>query len=207
MPSVYDLKARFQALLRPLVGGLARAGVRPNHITVGALVGSVAVGTLVILGRQRPLVLLILPAWLFLRMALNALDGMLAREHAMATRLGAVLNEMGDIVSDLSLYLPLAAVRPEAAWSAVAFALGAVLTETSGILAQALGASRRYDGPMGKSDRALVVGALGVAAVVWPPSLGWWRWVLAAAAALAVLTCLNRLRAGLGALRSREVPS
>lgn len=207
MPSVYDLKSRFQALLRPLVGGLARVGVRPNHITVGALVGSVAVGTLVILGRQRPLVLLALPAWLFLRMALNALDGMLAREHAMATRLGAVLNEMGDVVSDLALYLPLAAVRPDAAWSAVAFACGGVLTETSGILAQALGASRRYDGPMGKSDRALVVGALGVAAVVWPPSLGWWRWVLAAAALLAGVTCLNRLRAGLRELRSREVPS
>jgi phosphatidylglycerophosphate synthase len=207
MPSVYDLKARFQGLLRPLVGGLARAGVRPNHVTVGALVGSFAVGGVIVLGRQRPLVLLALPAWLFLRMALNALDGMLAREHNLASKLGAVLNELSDVLSDLALYLPLAAVRPDAAWSAVAFAFGAVLTETSGILTQALGASRRYDGPMGKSDRAFLVGALGVAAVAWPPSLGWWKWVLAAAAAMAVLTCLNRLRAGLGELSRREVPS
>ncbi len=40
-------------------------------------------------------------------MALNAIDGMLAREHAMQTPLGAMLNELGDVVSDAALYLPL----------------------------------------------------------------------------------------------------
>ncbi|HPC82356.1 MAG TPA: CDP-alcohol phosphatidyltransferase family protein [Thermoanaerobaculaceae bacterium] len=206
MPSVYDLKARFQALLRPLVGGMARAGVRPNHLTLGALVGSAAAGGLVLLAARRPLWLLVLPVWLFVRMALNALDGMLAREHAMVTPLGGALNEMGDVLSDLALYLPLAAVRPDAAAAAVAFGFGAVLTEMSGVLGQALGARRHYEGPMGKSDRALLVGLLAVLAVVWPRSLEGWGWVLGAAAVLSVLTCWNRLRAALAELAAGEKP-
>ena len=36
---------------------------------------------------------------------------MLAREHDMKTRLGAILNELGDVLSDSALYLPLA-TRP-----------------------------------------------------------------------------------------------
>ena len=43
-------------------------------------------------------------------MALNALDGMLAREFNQKSRLGAVLNELGDVVSDTALYLPIALV-------------------------------------------------------------------------------------------------
>ena len=54
--------------------------------------------------------LLILPAVLFLRMALNAMDGMLAREHGQKTSLGALLNELGDVIADAGLYLPLAVV-------------------------------------------------------------------------------------------------
>jgi len=75
MASVYDLKPRFQALLRPLIGRLARAGVTPNAVTLAAVAGSVAVGGLVALARDRPALLLLLPVWLFLRMALNAIDG------------------------------------------------------------------------------------------------------------------------------------
>ena len=45
-------------------------------------------------------VLLLLPAVLFLRMALNAIDGMLAREHNQKSALGAILNELGDVFSD-----------------------------------------------------------------------------------------------------------
>ena len=36
MPSVYDVKPKFQALLRPAVGALARAGVTANQVTVFA---------------------------------------------------------------------------------------------------------------------------------------------------------------------------
>jgi phosphatidylglycerophosphate synthase len=202
VPSVYDLKPRFQALLRPSLGQLAAAGVRANHVTVLALAGSVTAGALLAL-EPSPAALLVLPAWLPARMALNAIDGMLAREFRQASTLGAVLNELGDVLSDLALALPLALRAPEAGAAVVAFAVGGALTEFAGVLGQALGASRRYDGPMGKSDRALLLGTLALATFVWPGARPAWPAVFWGAAALAALTCALRLRRALAELRER----
>jgi phosphatidylglycerophosphate synthase len=127
---------------------------------------------------------------------------MMARELGMKSSLGAILNEVGDVVSDLSLYLPLAFVRPEALWPVVAFSIGAVLTELCGLLGQALGAGRQYQGPMGKSDRAFLVGALALATVLRPNVVGGWPWVFAVAAVLAGWTCLRRCQAALATLRA-----
>jgi phosphatidylglycerophosphate synthase len=204
MPSVYDLKPKFQNLLRPAMNALARAGLTPNIVTVTAIVGSILAGAAVSRSAQKPTLLLLLPVWLFLRMALNAIDGMMARELSMSSHLGAVLNELGDAVSDLGLYLPLAFVYEAAAWHVVAFSIGAVLTEFSGVLGRALGASRHYEGPMGKSDRAFVVGALGLATFLFPAVLQAWPWIFAVASLLTIATCLNRVARALKELRLRE---
>ena len=45
-------------------------------------------------------------------MALNAIDGMLAREFGQKSALGGYLNEIGDVVSDAALYAPFALVAP-----------------------------------------------------------------------------------------------
>lgn len=205
MPSVYDLKPKFQNLLRPAMNALARAGLTPNVVTVTAIVGSILAGVAVSQSAAKPALLLLLPVWLFLRMALNAIDGMMARELGMSTQLGAVLNELGDAISDLGLYLPLAFVYEPARWPVIAFSIGAVLTEFSGVLGRALGASRHYEGPMGKSDRAFVVGALGLATFLFPRALSAWPWIFAVASLLTVATCLNRSAQALKELRSREM--
>lgn len=203
MPSVYDLKPRFQNLLRPSMKALARVGLTPNIVTVAAIVGSILAGAAVSQSAANSTLLLLLPAWLFLRMALNAIDGMMARELGLSTHLGAVLNELGDAVSDLGLYLPLAFVYEAAVWPVVAFSIGAVLTEFSGVLGCSLGASRHYEGPMGKSDRALVVGALGLATFFFPAVLRAWPLIFSVASLLTVATCLNRMTRALKELRSR----
>lgn len=203
MPSVYDLKPKFQALLRPLMRRLAGAGVTPNAVTLLALAGSLVVGALTAQAAHNPVWLLLLPVWLFVRMALNAIDGMMAREFALATPLGAVLNELGDALSDLGLYLPLAFVASASRWPVVAFAIGAVLTEFCGVLGRALGATRRYDGPMGKSDRAFVAGALGLLTFIAPVVLNWWAWIFGLLAALTVLTCWKRLARALNELQTK----
>ena len=204
MPSVYDLKPRFQKLLRPAMKALARVGLTPNIVTVTAIVGSILAGAAVSQSAANPTLLLLLPGWLFLRMALNAIDGMMARELGLSTHLGAVLNELGDAVSDLGLYLPLAFVYEAAAWPVIAFSIGAVLTEFSGVLGRSLGASRHYEGPMGKSDRAFVVGALGLATFFFPAVLRAWPLIFSVASLLTVATCLNRVTRALKELRSRE---
>jgi len=205
MPSVYDLKPKFQRLLRPAMNALARAGLTPNVVTVAAILGSIVVGAVVSQSATKPALLLLLPAWLFIRMALNAIDGMMARELGMSTQLGAVLNELGDAISDLGLYLPLSFVYGPARWAVVAFSIGAVLTEFSGVLGRALGASRHYEGPMGKSDRAFVVGALGLATFLYPIVRTAWPWIFAVAALLTLLTCFNRVSRALEELPSRDL--
>jgi CDP-diacylglycerol--glycerol-3-phosphate 3-phosphatidyltransferase len=129
---------------------------------------------------------------------------MMARELNMSTDVGAVLNELGDAVSDLGLYLPLALVNQQAQWPVIAFSIGAVLTEFSGVLGRALGASRHNEGPMGKSDRAFVVGALGLITFFIPAALNAWGWIFSIAALLTVLTCLNRIMRALTELRARH---
>ena len=202
MPSVYDFKPRFQRFLRPLIGKMARLGVTPNLVTLTALAGSCAVGIMVAALAGERLWLLLLPAWLFVRMALNAIDGMMARELAMSSDVGAMLNELGDALSDLTIYLSLAFVTPAAQWPAIAFAIGAVMTEFCGLLGRALGASRRYDGPMGKSDRALLVGALGLFTALIPSLVPAWPRILWLGTVLTGITCLHRLARAL-----KEIPS
>ena len=98
--TIYDLKPRFQDLLRPLCRLLARIGVSANAVTVAAMVLSLATGLVLWpLGRIQ-LFLVLVPIVLLVRMALNAIDGMLAREHDQKTPLGAILNELGDVLAD-----------------------------------------------------------------------------------------------------------
>jgi CDP-diacylglycerol--glycerol-3-phosphate 3-phosphatidyltransferase len=195
--TIYTLKPRFQALLRPAVGRLAALGITANQVTLAALFGSLAVGVAVVWNGEHRRLFLLLPAWLFLRMALNAADGMLAREFGQKSRLGAYLNELGDVVSDAALYAPFAFVPPFAA-GMVALVIGlAILSEFAGVLALGAGASRRYDGPLGKSDRAFVFGALGLWLGIGLELPGRFSWLLALLAGLLILTTVNRVRGGL----------
>jgi CDP-diacylglycerol--glycerol-3-phosphate 3-phosphatidyltransferase len=195
--TLYHLKPRFQALLRPLAGGLARAGVTANQVTLAAALGSVAVGIAIAMLAPQRWPFLLLPLWLFLRMALNALDGMLAREFGQKSPLGAYLNELSDVVSDAALYLPLALMPPFEPAMAVLVIFLAALSEFAGVLGVMVGASRRYDGPMGKSDRALVFGALGLWIGMGGALPDWLAWLLPLVAALIALNIVNRVRRGL----------
>jgi hypothetical protein len=42
MPTLYQLKPRFQALLRPVLGWLNRQGISANAVTCGAMLASLA---------------------------------------------------------------------------------------------------------------------------------------------------------------------
>jgi CDP-diacylglycerol---glycerol-3-phosphate 3-phosphatidyltransferase len=196
-PGVYGLKPRFQRLLRPLAGWFATVGVRANQVTVLACVLSVALGAF-LLTSQDPRLFFLLPAVLLIRMALNAADGMLAREFGQSTRLGMYLNELADVVSDTFLYLPFAHLHgfsPFWIWNVVVLA---VISEMAGTVAVMAGAIRRYDGPMGKSDRALIFGAMGlwVGFVGGVPAPVAWFFPRAIVVLLA-LTVVNRVRKGL----------
>jgi CDP-diacylglycerol--glycerol-3-phosphate 3-phosphatidyltransferase len=176
---------------------LARVGVTANQVTVATCIVSVALGALVALQLPDRRTFLLIPAWMFARMALNALDGVLAREFGQQTRLGAYLNELTDVIADAALIAPFALLPPfSAAWTAVVIVLAA-LSEHAGALGPLVGVSRRYDGPLGKSDRAFVFGALGLWAGLAAPLPEWAAWVMPALAVALVATIVNRVRGGL----------
>jgi len=166
MASIYDLKPRFQELLRPVLGRLRDAGVTPNALTLAALGLSVCTGLVFWLAVRVHVLLLVVPFALFVRMALNALDGMMAREYGMSSKLGQVLNELGDVVSDIAVFLPLAAHAHDA-WPVWLFVLLGVVNEFAGVLAVGVCGARLYDGPMGKSDRAFAVGLAALMLWAW----------------------------------------
>lgn len=194
--SIYQLKPRFQQLLRPLLAALQRSGVTPNGVTLGAMALSLAYGLALALRPDAAALWCGLPLFLLLRMALNAIDGMLATATGNKTTLGALLNEVCDQVSDAALYLPFALAGGMSPLLVVLAVVAALLAEFCGVLAQAVGAPRGFEGPMGKSDRAFAFGllALLVAAGAAP---AWCNGLLVLVLLLSALTVFNRLRRAL----------
>jgi CDP-diacylglycerol--glycerol-3-phosphate 3-phosphatidyltransferase len=130
-------------------------------------------------------------------MALNAIDGMLAREYNQKSALGAILNELGDVLSDSALYLPLAVVPGFDSRLVVLITLLAAISEMTGVIGVEIGASRRYDGPMGKSDRAFAFGALGLLLGCGLPIVPFVPYVLWLVLVLLLSTIINRARGAL----------
>ena len=194
MATIYDLKPRFQALLRPLSDALVRAGLSANEVTLGALLLSATHGTWLALMPGSAWPLLLLPVTLFLRMAFNAVDGMMAKEHGLASPAGAVLNELSDVIADAALYLPFALIPGLNGMLVVLVVVAGIIAEMAGALGPLIMAPRRYDGPLGKSDRAFAFGLLAVligAGLV--PGL-WSSLYLGAMLLLSALTVVNRSR-------------
>jgi len=200
--SIYEVKPRFQALLRPLTRALAQGGVTANQVTVAACVVSIAVGAMLASFPEKTAWFAAVPAWMLVRMALNAIDGMLAREFNQKTVLGAYLNEISDVLSDAALYLPFGFLTGSSMTGVAIVTVLAALTELAGVVAVMTGASRRYDGPMGKSDRAFVFGALGlgVATNVVPAAMLNWVWAIMSV--LLFATVVNRVRQGIAETKS-----
>ncbi|BBV75030.1 membrane protein [Raoultella planticola] len=194
--TLYDIKPKFQNLLRPTVVRLHAMGATANQVTLLAMLASVLLGG-VLMCFPKPLFFISLPVFLFFRMALNAIDGMLAREFNQQSRLGAILNEVGDIIADAALYLAFAFVTGVCPWLVVLVVLLSWLTEFCGVIAQTLTGSRNYRGPMGKSDRAFVLGALGLFIALWPQCILVANIVFGISAVLLAWTSINRCRSAL----------
>ncbi|KMJ43779.1 CDP-alcohol phosphatidyltransferase family protein [Xenorhabdus khoisanae] len=201
--TIYNLKPRFQNLLRPIVISLHKQGITANQVTLGAMFLSIAIGSLLSLFPSFALYWL-LPVFLFIRMALNAIDGMLAREHHQKSHLGAIYNELGDIISDVALYLPFCFLPNVSSTGVLVILFLTILTEFIGVLAQTIGASRRYDGPMGKSDRAFFFGTYGLIIAIFPSALNWSHYLFPFMGILLLMTCYQRVVKALREIRLAE---
>ena len=163
MISVYKLKPKFQQLLNPILMLFRRIGISPNHITVFSVLFSVLIGYILLLAQENSLFYLFVALGLLFRMMLNALDGMMAKKYNLQSKTGEILNEVGDILSDIAIYFPFIYFEGITLEYVIGFLLLSVINEFCGLLAKIISGERRYDGPMGKSDRALLVGLICIA--------------------------------------------
>jgi len=144
--------------------------------------------------RDPMLPLVAMPVFLLLRMAANALDGMIAKQYNLCTRAGAILNEVADVLADSALYLPFAALAGIRPVFPVVVAILSATTEVAGLAAVSAGVARRHDGPMGKSDRALAFGVLSVAYAAGLRSRIFLDGYMVAIILLLLITIVNRCR-------------
>ena len=160
MISIYKIKPKFQQLLTPLLKLLRRLGISPNSITIFSIFFSFVISYFFWNASDNSSYFLIVAFGLLLRMMLNALDGMMARIYNLQSKLGEILNEVGDIISDVAIYFPLILFECLEIEIAIIFILLSIINEFCGVIAKVISGERRYDGPMGKSDRAFLIGVI-----------------------------------------------
>ena len=197
MISVYKLKPKFQAALTPILTYFHRKNITANQITIFSVLFSLLIGVLFWFADTNSGLFLVLPIGLLIRMALNALDGMMARKYNQISKKGEVLNEIGDVVSDLFVFLPLVKFLPEAIYPIIVFMALGIINEMAGLMGKIVGTERRYDGPMGKSDRALLLGLFGILAFCGVSIHSFSFYIFCAIDILLLLSTYTRLRKSL----------
>jgi CDP-diacylglycerol--glycerol-3-phosphate 3-phosphatidyltransferase len=196
---IYAIKPKFQQTLTPVKNLFVRYKVHPTIINILGFLCAVGAAILIAYSIENRLLLWGVPLLLFIRIALNALDGLVSRELGVASRFGEVLNEFLDRLSDIavlaSFYFVLV-VPVELVFATVVVVL---LVSYVGILGKAAGGTRRYDGLMGKADRMFVVGlAAGLVAIT--ANIELWKyalWVIYAGAIYTVILRLMKIKAEL----------
>ncbi len=199
MVSIYELKPKFQQLLMPIVRLLHERNITPNQITVFTCLTSILVGLLFAFNHDSKWIFALIPIFFFIRMALNAIDGVLAKRYNLMSTRGKYLNEIGDVISDAALYLPWILIMPTGGWVILIFVVLSVVSEMTGVIAEAVTGERRYDGPMGKSDRALMVSILSILILIGiPPDAYLWIIFLLASALIGLNIYIRMERGGAG---------
>jgi len=189
---IYSIKPKFQKLLEKDRDLLVKLKVSPTTINILALIVSIIAGLILAFSSKNLYSLLLIPFLAYIRTALNALDGMVARKiKAKNQKFGEVLNEFIDRLSDSAFFIGLAfAVYTNTILCL--FALVCILLVSYlGIVGKAAGGSRQYVGLMGKADRMfwLSVACIGVVLFSKTEIINWFLWFVIV---LSIITMTKR---------------
>lgn len=152
---IYGIKPWFRSQLQPLIKFLWN--VHPDVLTWAALIISLVCGVLLGFSHRHPYFALIVIPLLFIRIALNALDGMLAQQTGKARPAGEVLNEMTDRFADIAIYGGLALSPGTNLLLGLSAVISLLMVSYVGILGKAVGTERVYTGVLGKADRVFIL--------------------------------------------------
>jgi CDP-diacylglycerol--glycerol-3-phosphate 3-phosphatidyltransferase len=161
--SIYNLKNKFQDLLMPLCKKINLYGITPNQITVMTTIFSITFSIIFYKFSNKDSWLFIsIPIFFLIRMALNALDGMIANRFDKKTKLGIYFNEIGDLISDTVFFFCFFSVLNLSNTLSLVFIFISILSEYVGVIGVQVDNKRHYEGPMGKSDRAFFISILSI---------------------------------------------
>ena len=189
--STYQLKSGFQRLLSPCCSALIKLRISANSITVFAMLSYIAYAWG--LYQEQRILLALFPFFLLFRMVLNALDGMVAVKTKTQSRLGMVLNEAGDIISDTALFLSFLAFLPDLKTFVLILTLGSIFIEILSLIILSKKGFRPFSGPFGKSDRAVFMGILALCIYFQSP-VQVFGYLLILSFILMAITMYNRLQ-------------
>lgn len=182
-----------------------RLGISADAISYASMVAAAGAGACLLFSAQQRWLLLLAPVFLYLRLWLNMLDGMVALASGKASLRGEILNEVPDRVSDVLIFAAIAhsgLAQPAAGYWA---ALAAVFTAYIGIFGQAVGVQREFSGLMSKQWRMVAVHLGAWVAYFLPawPILDWTCWLVVAGCAQTVALRLQRILRALEAKKLR----
>ncbi|MCD8874845.1 CDP-alcohol phosphatidyltransferase family protein [Mammaliicoccus sciuri] len=202
MISIYEIKPKFQQLLMPIVDWMRKIGMTPNQVTILALLLSIVTGIILSIFHENKWIYILMPIVMFVRMALNAIDGVMAKKYQMKSHLGLLLNELGDVISDLFLFIPFVFIAEDYGIGIMLFISLSIISEMAGVTVQVIGSSRRYDGPMGKSDRAFIIGFISFLIFVHLNIIPYLHFVFYVCSILMLINIYNRITKGLKEVKS-----
>lgn len=200
--SIYEIKPKFQQLLMPIVDWMRKIGMTPNQVTILALLLSIVTGIIISIFHENKWIYILMPIVMFVRMALNAIDGVMAKKYQMKSHLGLLLNELGDVISDLFLFIPFVFIAEDYGIGIMLFISLSIISEMAGVTVQVIGSSRRYDGPMGKSDRAFIIGFISFLIFVHLNIIPYLHFVFYVCSILMLINIYNRITNGLKEVKS-----
>ena len=183
---IYGIKPRFQQALQVVERPLVRWRVHPDVLTLSAVGLSLLGGFALYASHWTPWTLLAVPFVALLRIALNALDGMVAKDLGVARPWGEVLNEFCDRLSDVALFVGLLLAPGVHAGLGIAVIILILLSSYLGVVAKAAGGKRQYIGVMAKADRMLALAVVSLVALVWWPVLNYFLMVTLAGVAITI---------------------
>lgn len=186
MRGLYALKPWYSRRLEAFVRGAVRRDLSPDLFTLIGVLGA-CVAAVAVAYAWWPAVIV----FLAVRLAGANLDGAVARAREVSRPWGFVLNEIGDRLSDLVVMGGLAVLAwrtdgVDIALVVVIAAIAATLPTFASLAAAGAGATRRNGGPLGKTERCLLV----IIASIVPAWTVWIAWIIVAGSLVTAVTRL-----------------
>ncbi len=160
--SIYAIKPKFQKFLSPIANLLINLKIHPTYINLFGVLISFIMAFSLLAAMKLPVLYWILPVGAFLRTACNALDGIVARGLNVSSSIGEVYNEFLDRISDAAIFFCVGFSQHGKITLAFAATICILINSYLGVIGKAAGGSRVYIGLIGKADRMILLGVMGV---------------------------------------------